>query len=397
MAIVAGACYGQPLYVPAGNPRPLAYGLLSISDIREGGVGHWQQGVEWEPAVCGPAGVYACPTCAQNNSSEVQSLTEGGAGLTSFTLTFRGSTTGAIAAAAIGSTVQTALEALPTIGVGNVTVSGGAGGPYTVTFTGTLSNSDVPLLTATPTGGTGTVTPALVTQGGNTAPAKTYTDGPGSTFAAPFTVYGSFDCSPIGNWDRAEERARELLKHGGERAVELAIANGASHTSQALQDATSVNVTPTPGTPVTIAQGLAILESYIGANGSGEGAIIANRREVFLANEHGKLVAPNGSELATVLGTPVAAVAGWNGLTGPNNLAAGAGEAWLFALGSRPRVWRSETFLVSDREHSLDKAFNNLRILAEQTYVIGWDCFAAGVLVYNGTDTDASAGLPVEV
>jgi len=98
-------------------------------------------------------------------SNEVQSITQGGAGLTSYTLTFSGQTTVAIAQAATAATVQTALTALSTIGAGNVSVTGANGGPYTVTFVGALANTDVPQMTATPTGGTGTVTIATVTSG----------------------------------------------------------------------------------------------------------------------------------------------------------------------------------------------------------------------------------------
>lgn len=283
MALVTGACYGQPIYVEAEPNEPLPFGLFSISRIIEEGPGHWQQGVEWEPAVCGAASLYPCPTCVQNDAG--------------------------------------------------------------------------------------------------TEPLKVYEDGPGTDFATPFTVYGSFHCSPIGNWDRASERARQLLANGEERAAELGIANGTNHTSKALQDASSVDVTPTPGTAVSVAEGLAILEAYIGANGSGKGAIIANRRELLLANENGKLIEREGDHLETVLGTPVAAVGGWDGRTGPNNDAAGAGEAWIFALGSAPRIWRSDVFMTAERENSLDTAQNNLDILAERTYVIGWDCFTAAVLV----------------
>lgn len=101
-----------------------------------------------------------------DSSDEVQTLTVGGSGLTSFTLTFGGQTTGAIAAAATAATVQAALEALSTIGAGNVAVTGSAGGPWTVTFKGTLANTNVAQLTTTPTGGTGTVTAATTTAGG---------------------------------------------------------------------------------------------------------------------------------------------------------------------------------------------------------------------------------------
>lgn len=100
-------------------------------------------------------------------TNEVQSVTEGGAGLTSFTLTYSGQTTGSIAAAATAATVQTALEALSNIAVGDVVVTGPTSGPYIVTFQGLLADTNVAAMTATPTGGSGTVTIATVT-GGNT-------------------------------------------------------------------------------------------------------------------------------------------------------------------------------------------------------------------------------------
>lgn len=101
-----------------------------------------------------------------NFTDSVQSLTIGGAGLTSFTVTFGGQTTASIAAAATAATVQTALQALSSIGSGNILVTGNAGGPYTLTFYGSLANVAQTTVTTTPTGGTGTVTAASVTTGG---------------------------------------------------------------------------------------------------------------------------------------------------------------------------------------------------------------------------------------
>ncbi|HLY32764.1 MAG TPA: hypothetical protein VKQ36_17205, partial [Ktedonobacterales bacterium] len=64
-----------------------------------------------------------------------------------FTLSYKGQTTSAIAYNAAASAVQTALLALSTIGAGNATVSGSAGGPYTVAMVGTLAQ-DTTALTA---------------------------------------------------------------------------------------------------------------------------------------------------------------------------------------------------------------------------------------------------------
>jgi hypothetical protein len=101
-----------------------------------------------------------------NVTDEVQTVTEGGSGLTSFTLTYSGQTTGSLDDQATAAEVQAALEALSNIAVGDVTVTGSAGGPYTVTFGGTLADTNVAQMTATPTGGTGTVTIATATAGG---------------------------------------------------------------------------------------------------------------------------------------------------------------------------------------------------------------------------------------
>ena len=68
-----------------------------------------------------------------------------------FTLSFAGQTTTGIAYNAAASAVQSALEALSTVGSGNATVTGSAGGPYSVTISavGTLTGSGASL---TPTG-----------------------------------------------------------------------------------------------------------------------------------------------------------------------------------------------------------------------------------------------------
>jgi YD repeat-containing protein len=58
-----------------------------------------------------------------------------------FTLTFEGDTTSAIAYNASASTVQSALAALASIGSGNVVVTQAVGGTFEVRFTGTLAGS----------------------------------------------------------------------------------------------------------------------------------------------------------------------------------------------------------------------------------------------------------------
>lgn len=90
-----------------------------------------------------------------------------------FTLTYDGQTTGAIAFNAAASAVKTALEALPNIEADDVLVAGGpgksgGGSPYYITFQGTLAEQDVAEVTADGanlTGGGASATVGTVTPG----------------------------------------------------------------------------------------------------------------------------------------------------------------------------------------------------------------------------------------
>ena len=64
-----------------------------------------------------------------------------------FTLSFEGYTTAGIAYNASAATVETAFEGLTSVGAGNGTVTGDAGGPWTIEFTGSLAGTDVSLVT----------------------------------------------------------------------------------------------------------------------------------------------------------------------------------------------------------------------------------------------------------
>jgi hypothetical protein len=87
-------------------------------------------------------------------TNEVQTLTldtdvDGG----TFTLTFRGYTTAAIAWNALAATIKTAmLTAMPILSTSDIAVAGSAGGPYTFTFSGVYAGANVPAITVNITG-----------------------------------------------------------------------------------------------------------------------------------------------------------------------------------------------------------------------------------------------------
>ncbi|MFF1298150.1 MULTISPECIES: hypothetical protein [unclassified Streptomyces] len=146
-------------------------------------------------------------------SNEVQTLTVTGSPTGgTFTITWSGQTTTALAYNATAAQVQAALEALSNIAPGDVVVTGNAGGPWTLTWGGTQLGENVaaPTTTESFTGGTTPdITIATTTAGGTAATADgadvfkgfLFTEVsfyPGSTkCAAPLMVHGQIDPSKL--------------------------------------------------------------------------------------------------------------------------------------------------------------------------------------------------------
>lgn len=145
-------------------------GILSIPEIqvRRGGI-RFTQGPDWADIFANTGFCFTETDDIANNYSltdEVNTATEGGAGLTSYTLTVNGQTTASIDDDATAAQVQAALEALSNVAPGDVVVTGSTN-PIVMRFVwgGLLAGTNV-ALSSTPTGGTGTVVIATVTEGG---------------------------------------------------------------------------------------------------------------------------------------------------------------------------------------------------------------------------------------
>jgi hypothetical protein len=130
----------------------------------------------------------------RGTTEEVQSVTITGSPTGgTFTLTYSGQTTAAIPYNATAAQVQTALEALSNIGVGDVVVAGGPGpgSAFSVTFAGALANTDVAAMTATPSltgGSTPSVTIGTTTAGGGAGAADGLDVAKGLLFAGDMNV-----------------------------------------------------------------------------------------------------------------------------------------------------------------------------------------------------------------
>jgi hypothetical protein len=113
----------------------------------------------------------ATPTPTGSSVNEVQTITITGTPTGgTFVLDFGGQPTTDLAYNATAAAVQTALQALSTIGAGNATVTGTpAGTPYVVTFAGTLAAANVGQIVAVGnfTGGTSPAIGVVTTTGGS--------------------------------------------------------------------------------------------------------------------------------------------------------------------------------------------------------------------------------------
>lgn len=93
---------------------------------------------------------------------EVQTITITGSPTGgTWTATFRGQTATGLAYNITPDALETALEALTSVGAGNVRVTGSAGSSYVVTFLNDLGNQDVPAMTVSGAGLTGGTSPAV--------------------------------------------------------------------------------------------------------------------------------------------------------------------------------------------------------------------------------------------
>ncbi|QOP66779.1 hypothetical protein SEA_ODYSSEY395_29 [Arthrobacter phage Odyssey395] len=181
-----------------------------------------------------------------------------------------------------------------------------------------------------------------------------------------FQQYRGIDLSLMEGPGAGQQILQRLFEDGESYAVEDAV-------QELLLNPDAVDITPTPGTPVkNLKHALGLLEQYAADNYTGEPIISGNLFATLLIPE--LQAKPDGS-LETVLGTPIAAAAGY-GAEGPGAASAAAGTAWLYITG-QINIWESPVALHSGP--ALEK--NRELTLAEKAYAASLDGFAAAILV----------------
>lgn len=213
--------------------------------------------------------------------------------------------------------------------------------------------------------------------------------------ATPFTAYAKFDCALVG-MDEALKIATDALAQSEPWQVEHAFWSGMidsqrvvfphlAHNAEVLdpqgiqlQSPASVVVT---GAAIDVVTALGLLESALANCYNGVGVIHVPVKLLPTLQTYDLVIAQSG-KLKTLNGNLVAVGAGYPG-TSPTNVAPPAGESWMYATGA-VFMYRGDVQVPADRVSSVNRATNTREMIAERTYVLGWDCCHHAVLVDIG-------------
>jgi len=229
----------------------------------------------------------------------------------------------------------------------------------------------------------------------------------GTAIGLPFQVVASLKAGAFPyDVTEVESRVQIRLNDNSQYVAEQAFWGGSADVQPVLQRAELnggsgiLDVTPTPGTAVTIEYGVGLLEDAL-AQYSYPGIIHARPIVAPYVTERSLAPIPmrqaKGSALLPQL-TPMGNV--WSfgrGYSGnkPNNDATvpAAGTAYLVATGA-VTVFRDDKVWVTPPERSFDRSGNAWQTTAQQAYAITVDCVAFFVLV-NLTSMTASTGAAI--
>jgi hypothetical protein len=214
--------------------------------------------------------------------------------------------------------------------------------------------------------------------------------------ATPLTVYTDFVCNPVGIGDAATVAA-DALARVEQQQLETAFWTGVAGAQDVVfphlaADAEVVDaqdiVLQTAATPVVTGadavHALGELEAELADCYAGQGVIHVPRVALPTLAAWNLLDERDG-RLYTTAGNLVVVGGGYTG-SSPAGAAPAEGTAWIYATGA-VFGYRGEVQVRSPRE-SLDRSANTLSMIAERTYVIGFECCLLAAHITLGVPTD---------
>lgn len=216
--------------------------------------------------------------------------------------------------------------------------------------------------------------------------------------ATPFTVFTRFDCSVVGDSRVARNQAEDALaKVEGwqvERAVWTGLAGGqvtvwphlAANADVTLTDQFNPVILQTASTPVTgsamkMTLALGLLEEAMGICFGGQGVVhIPAHAFPVLAGAFGEMLTQDSSgHLRTQRGNLIAVGTGYPGTSPAGAARPSQTQTWIY--GTAPVfAFRSPIRVIGDGAQ-MDRANNTRSLIAERTYLVGWECCQFAALV----------------
>lgn len=184
----------------------------------------------------------------------------------------------------------------------------------------------------------------------------------------PFGVYKGVECVNMGGDDSGwAERGLELTEH---IAVEQRV------MAELLAGAT--DITPTPGTAISVRHGIALLEGVAAANYGGVPILHMARSTATIGFSEHVLEHDAAYTISTQQGALVANGGGYEGNLGPTGVAAPEGQAWIYVTGAVVVVRGP---VVTNRVFGIDQGLNLQQALAERIVSVSSECIKYAVLV----------------
>lgn len=226
----------------------------------------------------------------------------------------------------------------------------------------------------------------------------------GTAIGLPFQVVAGLKAGAF-PYDSAEveRRARIRLNDNSQYVTEQAFWGGNADVQSVMLrpelngGSGILDVTPTPGTAVTIEYGVGLLEDALSAY-SFQGILHARPIVSPYLVERALSPLPNRgtagpNELQyTPMGNKWSFGRGYSGNKPTNDaVPAAAGTAYIVATGSTT-VWRDDNIFVNPPERTFDRSGNAWQTTAQQAYAITVDCVAFFVLVALTAMTGSTAG-----
>ena len=193
----------------------------------------------------------------------------------------------------------------------------------------------------------------------------------------PFVVTAGYICKaqsrPI---EEAEERARLALAGGEERAVEQALMQSdLVGNAPAFAGATVLGVGA-----VSVVEAFALLQSEMGLTMHSDGVVHMPRSLAPYAYNN-SLFERVGQRLETVIGNSVAAGIGYEiDNVGPEGEEPSGAERWMYGT-TEVTIRRGQVFLQPDPDSYIDKATNDVTIIAQREYLVTFGGPVFAVLV----------------